>query len=147
MCTQRSPSEEEESMPCQLRSDRGPWKRPFVRGITLVFVVGLILGAYVLRPTVHAQRARTAPPGRDAARPHSAAAPAAKPEATLIQLMRGVMYPASNVVFAAQDDLGKQPPAPHPSVSPNPLTTTYGGWQAVENAALAIYETAGLIEM
>jgi hypothetical protein len=61
--------------------------------------------------------------------------------------MRGVLFPASNVVFAAQDDLGKFPAAPDPAVSPNPLTNTYGGWQAVENAALALAESANLTLM
>lgn len=80
------------------------------------------------------------PPAQGAA---SRTAP--KVEANLLQLMRGIVFPASNVVFAAQDDLSKFPPAPDPSVSPNPLTTTYGGWQAVENAALALAESANLI--
>jgi len=82
----------------------------------------------------------------------SASAPAAssaapKLEASLLQLMRGILFPASNVVFAAQDDLGKFAAAPDPAVSPNPLTNTYGGWQAVENAALALAESANLILM
>jgi hypothetical protein len=59
--------------------------------------------------------------------------------------MRGILYPSSNVIFAAQDDLGKFAPVSDPSVSPNPLTSTYGGWQAVENAALALSESANLI--
>ena len=72
---------------------------------------------------------------------------ASKVEANLLQLMRGILYPASNVLFAAQDDLSKQTPAPDPSVSPNPLTSAYGGWQAVENAALAIAESANLVAL
>jgi hypothetical protein len=31
--------------------------------------------------------------------------PAPKPDANMLQLMRGVLYPASNVLFAAQEDL------------------------------------------
>src|SRR3982751_1166766 len=61
-----------------------------------------------------------------------------KPDANLLQLMRGTLYPASNVLFAAQDDLSKQPAAADAATSPNPLTSTYGGWTAVENAGLAI---------
>jgi len=70
-----------------------------------------------------------------------------KIHANLAQLMRGVVYPASNVVFAAQGDLTKFPPASDPAVSPNPLTSTYGGWQAVENASLALAESANLIAL
>ena len=78
----------------------------------------------------------------------TAAAPAAsKLEANLLQLMRGILYPASNVIFAAQCDLSKQPKPEDASTSPNPLTTTYGGWQAVENAALALAESANLVMM
>ena len=40
--------------------------------------------------------------------PARAAVPA-KLDANMLQLMRGVLYPASNVLFAAQDDLSKQP--------------------------------------
>src|SRR5947207_4312607 len=59
-----------------------------------------------------------------------------KPDANLAQLMRGIVYPSSNVVFAAQGDLNQYPPAKDPATSPNLLTSAYGGWQAVESAAL-----------
>jgi len=84
-------------------------------------------------------RGKPAPPAR------KLASTAPKVEANLLQLMRGILYPASNVIFAAQDDLSRFTPPPDPSVSPNPLTSTYGGWQAVENAALALSESANLI--
>jgi hypothetical protein len=67
------------------------------------------------------------------------------PSANLIQLMRGSMYVNANVIFAAQEDVSKLPQALDASTSPNPLTNTYGGWQAVENAALALAESAPLI--
>src|SRR5205085_7813623 len=58
----------------------------------------------------------------------------------LNRLMRGVLYPASNVVFSAQNDNPadvKRPPGRDPSLATDPLASTFGGWQAVENAALA----------
>src|SRR5262249_48853699 len=75
----------------------------------------------------------------------AARAPSSRVEANLLQVMRGIIYPSSNVIFAAQDDLAKIPKAPEPSVSPNPLNSTYGGWQAVENAGLALAESANLL--
>ena len=77
----------------------------------------------------------------------AAGAAAPKVDANLLQLMRGIPYPASNVVFAAQEDVSKLAPVADPSVSPNPLTSTYGGWQAVENAGLALAESANLIAL
>jgi cytochrome c553 len=59
--------------------------------------------------------------------------------------MRGIVFSSSNVVFAAQGDLKEFAPAKDPSVSPNLLTSTYGGWQAVENASLALAESVNLI--
>jgi hypothetical protein len=76
-----------------------------------------------------------------AANPSSAQAP----DATVLQLMRGIIYPSSNVVFAAQDDITKLPKAQEPATSPNLLTSTYGGWTAVENASLALAESARLL--
>jgi hypothetical protein len=95
------------------------------------------------------QSAKPPAPGSSAGtHAHGTPAPtAAKVDANLLQLMRGILYPSSNVIFAAQDDLGKQPPVSDPSVSPNPLTSTYGGWQAVENAGLALAESANLIAL
>jgi hypothetical protein len=77
----------------------------------------------------------------------TARASAPKVEANMLQLMRGILYPSSNVIFAAQDDLSNQTPAADPSVSPNPLTSTYGNWMAVENAGLALAEAANLISL
>jgi len=66
----------------------------------------------------------------------------------LNRLMRGVLYPASNVVFSAQTDNPgdvKFVPGRDPSLATDPLTSTFGGWQAVENAALALTESANLL--
>jgi hypothetical protein len=76
----------------------------------------------------------------------SAAAVAAPPEANLAQVMRGILFPNSNVIFFAQS---KNPndvkPADDPSAATDPLADTYGGWTAVENSALALAESANLI--
>jgi hypothetical protein len=82
-----------------------------------------------------------------AGRVASAQAPAAAQQVhgNLLQVMRGVLFPASNVVFTAQDDPTAVPPADDPSTSPNPLNSAYGGWQAVANAGYAISESANLL--
>lgn len=60
--------------------------------------------------------------------------------------MRGTLYPESNVIFAAQgDDPDKVPQAADPSVATDPLASSYGKWQAVENASLALSEVATLL--
>jgi hypothetical protein len=116
---------------------------PGVRITVSLFCVSIGLAALLVTGSV--ALAQTG--GRGAAPKAPAAATAPRIEANLLQLMRGIVYPASNVIFAAQDDLSKQPTPPDASTSPNPLTTTYGGWQAVENAALALSESANLILM
>jgi hypothetical protein len=68
--------------------------------------------------------------------------------ADLNQLMRGVLYPAANVVFFAQADNPADVrfvPGHDPGMSTDPLTSTFGGWVAVENAALALAESANLL--
>lgn len=66
----------------------------------------------------------------------------------LNRLMRGVFYPASNVVFSAQNDNPadvKFVPGKDPALATDPLSSTFGGWQAVENAALALTEATNLL--
>lgn len=75
-----------------------------------------------------------------------AQSPAPKVEANLNQLMRGMLYPESNVVFAAQDtNPADVPHAKDPSMATDPLQSQYGKWDAVENNALALAETANLL--
>ena len=78
----------------------------------------------------------------------AAKAPATQVEANLAQLMRGTLYPESNVVFAAQDTNPEEVPhAKDPSMATDPLASAYGKWQAVENNALAIAEVANLLTL
>ena len=68
--------------------------------------------------------------------------------ATLGQLMKGTLYPESNVVFAAQDtNPAEVPHAKDPSMSTDLLTSQYGKWEAVENSALAMAEVANLLSL
>jgi len=85
--------------------------------------------------------AQTPAPARPAA-----AAPTMQVKADLRQLMRGILFPASNVIFAAQsENPADVPPAKDPSMATNPLASTYGKWEAVENSALALSEVANLL--
>jgi len=89
--------------------------------------------------------AQTAP---KASEPPKSATATIEVQSNLNQLMRGVLYPASNVVFSAQiDNPGdvKFVPGKDPSLATDPLLSTFGGWQAVENAALALTESANLL--
>ena len=68
-----------------------------------------------------------------------AAAPALQVEGNMAQLMRGILFPASNVIFAAQDQNPEEvKPADDPSTAVNPLQSAFGKWQAVENAGIAL---------
>ena len=89
--------------------------------------------------------AQTASKGADAPKP---AAVTIEVQSNLNELMRGVFYPASNVVFSAQVDNpadAKFVPGRDPSMATDPLVSTFGGWQAVENAALALTESTNLL--
>ena len=80
--------------------------------------------------------------------PARAASPVTGPQANLGQLMKGIFYSNSNVIFGAQDqNPADMAPAKDPSTSPNPLTSTYGKWEAVENSGLAIAEAASLLNV
>lgn len=81
--------------------------------------------------------------------PGAATTPSAlRAPATLAQLMKGTLYPASNVVFAAQDqNPADVPRAKDPNMATDLLTSSYGKWEAVENSALAIAEVANLLAL
>jgi hypothetical protein len=112
----------------------------------IAVVSGLLIwmGIFISLPEL--SEAQSAASSRASAPARGGAVPAARVEATLAQLMRGTLYPASNVVFAAQnDDPAKVPQAKDPSVALNLLESAYGQWVAVENSGLAIAEVANLL--
>ncbi len=93
------------------------------------------LGAGVLSPRCEAQA-------------RGAAGKELKPQvyASLAQVMRGILFPASNVIFAApRQNPADVKPAKDPSTATDPLDGSYGQWEAVENSALAIVEAANLL--
>jgi hypothetical protein len=60
--------------------------------------------------------------------------------------MKGILFPSANVIFFAQGDNPKDvPEAKDPALAVNPLASSYGKWEAVENAGLAITEAANLL--
>src|SRR5687768_15498199 len=80
--------------------------------------------------------------------PEAPPAPAPQVQATLNQVMRGILFPNSNILFDAQDrDPAADPDPADPAASAHPFAGTYGKWEAVENASMALYEAATLIEL
>jgi hypothetical protein len=76
----------------------------------------------------------------------TAQAPTPKPTATLAQVMRGILFPNSNILFDVQTSdpatFGKKEAG---SGATSSFSGIYTGWQVVENAALAIDEAAQLL--
>jgi len=78
--------------------------------------------------------------------PKTPAAPVAVAEGNLAQVMRAIMFPNSNVIFYVQsNDPAKVKQPPDPSSATDILASTYGGWDGVENSALALSESANLL--
>jgi hypothetical protein len=70
-----------------------------------------------------------------------------QPYANLAQVMRGIPFTFSNIVFDAQ---AKDPGAPRAAAEVTAGATetfknVYGGWQEVENSALALAEASNLL--
>jgi hypothetical protein len=110
--------------------------------VAFLLLVGSGLSAFV-------QLSRAQAPPRAAAPAQTkggAAAAAPQTQATLGQLMKGILFPNSNVIFFAQsEDPDKVPPAKDPSLATDPLADTYGKWEAVENSSMALVEAANLL--
>ena len=109
------------------------------RGVLRVLVVGCL--TFALSTFALAQAPASAPAGPDIPEQMSV-------HADMLQLMRSILYPASNVIFTAQSqDPASFEPAARMSTAPNPFTAAYGQWQAVELAGLALVESANLLTL
>jgi hypothetical protein len=105
----------------------------------------------VLAVTTSAQapgaKPKPAPP--TAAKPAPAAqATGAKPIGNLAQVMRGIFFPNSNILFDVQssdpENFGKKAEG---AGATSTFSGIYTGWQVVENAAIALNEGARLLEV
>jgi len=106
-------------------------------------ILFVLLGCSVLSV---AQQSPPKPAAPAAAKGVAATSPTTQVHATLAQLMKGILYPSANVIFAAQgQNPADVPPDKDPSMATNPLASAYGKWEAVENSGLAIAEAANLL--
>ena len=108
-----------------------------------------VLAALASTTALVAACAPSTPP-TPAASPPSAQGAAARPQSQvhgdLRQVMRGILFPNSNVVFLAQGtDPATVPKYADGTTSVNPLASVYGGWEAIENSSIALAEAANLL--
>ncbi len=74
--------------------------------------------------------------------------PAPEPMGNLAQVMRGILFPNSNILFDVQStDPGNPPPVAAGGGATATFSGIYAGWQMVENAAIALGESANLINI
>lgn len=124
-----------------------------VTAVVGLMLIGEIAVAQAPATTKPAQAPATPKPAQPAtAKPAPAAAKPApapsttKPVANLAQVMRGILFPNSNILFDVQSNdpetFGKKEAGAGATSS---FSGIYTGWQVVENAALALDEAATLI--
>jgi mono/diheme cytochrome c family protein len=91
----------------------------------------------------------TFPAARAAAAPVATGSVNVPPVANLAQYMRGVTFPNANIIFNTQvkDPGATKPQNPVPFDYPLWGNTVYYGWQAADQAALALIETTPLFLM
>jgi hypothetical protein len=108
------------------------------------WAVAALVSAVAAITGVQAQAPATQKPA--APKPAAAAPARYRVHGNLNQLMRGVLFPNSNVVFAAQnEEFAKIQQDKDPSLATDPLRSIYNGWTAVENSGLALAEAANLL--
>ena len=85
--------------------------------------------------------------GSNAPAPETAETPAARPYGTLARMMQAIAFPASNIIFDAQttDPGAVKEPTERGAGATADFSSVYGGWMGVENAAIALQETANLL--
>jgi hypothetical protein len=91
-------------------------------------------------------------PAADSARAAASAGRVFAPVGNVAQLMRGVFFPNSNLIFTVQThDPGAPAPPPSPDAQANGFSWVdwgagiYGGWQLVDNAAIALADVSPLL--
>jgi len=111
----------------------------------LAAVIAVVAGAATIA-VVQAQ-APAAAPKPAAATPAAGAAPARyRTHGNLNQVMRGILFPNSNVVFAAQnEEFASLKQDKDPSLATDPLRGVYNSWTAVEDSGYALAEAANLL--
>jgi len=81
-----------------------------------------------------------------AAPPKAGSASRAQADGNLLQVMRGILFTNSNVIFSAQShDPAAVKRDDDPTQSTDPLKGTYNGWEAFENSSIALAEAANLL--
>jgi hypothetical protein len=109
-----------------------------IRQIVSAIFISAGLASLLLTQTTGAQAPGTGTVPAAAGRVHG----------NLAQVMRGILFPNSNVIFFAQtQDPAAVKPEDDPSMATNPLGGVYGGWQAVENSGVALAEAANLLTL
>ena len=117
-----------------------------MRNGSVLAAIVVALGAGVAAIAVVQAQAPAAKPAA-AAKP-APGAPAARYRihGNLNQVMRGILFPNSNVVFAAQsEDFAKIAQDKDPSTATDPLKGVYNSWTAVEDSGYALAEAANLL--
>ena len=72
----------------------------------------------------------------------TAGMPDPEPMGNLAQVMRGILFPNSNILFDVQSiDPANPPPADAGGGATARFSGIYAGWQVVENAAIALGES------
>jgi len=126
-----------------------------IRTVTfaLLVCIGVVVLCVEIAVAQAPARGTAQPPAGGAAQAPAAArgrgaAPAAQAQVhgDLQQVMRGILFPNSNVVFSAQTvDPTTVKKAPDPTAATDPLASIYGGWEAIENSGIAMAEAANLL--
>src|SRR5678816_2684327 len=83
------------------------------------------------------------------AKPADAAGPSLPPSGTVAQVMRGILFPSSNIIFTTQTiDPGVKKPPVETTGGMDWLTwggSVYPGWDVVDYAAISVAESAKLM--
>ena len=105
----------------------------------------LVIGVFVIAFASGVLAQSTSTPTRPVAPAQARTTP--KPDGDLAQLMRGVLFANSNILFDVQEHDPGAPPKQDTSGggASNNYANVYAGWQAVEAAAVALAESTDLI--